>query len=359
MIIEIVSATDLTHEQVAAWDQLQRLDPQAAHPFFRPEFTQMAALECDGVEIAVIRQAGEYVGFFPYQRASRDVGRAVAWQMSDMHGIVLRPDVTVDAKALLREARLKAWHFDHVPVEQATFQPFFRDVDDSFRMDLSGGYDRYRDERRRTGSSLISQASRKSRRLSRESGQLRFEFRSTDESAFEALVSWKRQQLLRQHYADTFGLPWVAPFLRRVAAAQSAHFAGLLATLHAGQELVAVHLGVRCGGELCSWVPAYNARFAKFSPGLILHLELAKSARDEGVQRIDLGRGENPLKRSLSSDAARVAIGSVERRPFRGVLTAGWYGARAVAHASPLCRGPLRTFQRMRNMLGGSRATAP
>ena len=356
MKIQVVPATDLSQEHVAAWDRLQQSDPTTVHPFFRPEFTGLAALECPGVEVAVLKQAGEYVGFFPYQREPKGIGRAVAWQMSDMHGVVLRPGASVDAKVLLRGAGLRAWHFDHVPAGQETFQRFFRCVDDSYYMDVSRGYDHYHRERRRAGASLISQASRKSRKLAREVGRLRFELHGADARLIEALVGWKRDQLRRQGGVDTFRLPWVAPLLGRVAAQQSSLFAGVLSALYAGETLVAVHLGVRSGPELCSWVPAYNAAFAKYSPGVILHLELAKSAPGEGIKRIDLGRGENPMKLGLKSGASPVAIGSVERRPLGAVWTAGWYGARALAHASPLCRAPLRAFRRVRAMLAGSRA---
>jgi CelD/BcsL family acetyltransferase involved in cellulose biosynthesis len=303
-----------------------------------------------------MEQGGEPVGFFPYQRVHKHVGRAVAWQMSDMHGVVLGPGVSIDAKILLSEVGLRAWHFDHVPAGQETFRRFFRSLDDSFYMDVSRGFDRYREERRRAGASLISQASRKSRKLTREAGRLRFEYHSEDERVFESLIGWKQQQLRRQGYFDTLCLPWVAPLMRRIAVAQSPYFAGVLSALFAGQTLVAVHLGVRSGPELCSWVPAYNADFAKYSPGAILHLELAKIASGEGIERIDLGRGQNPMKLSLQSGAAPVAIGSVERRPIRAVWTAGWYGARALAHSSPLFRAPLRAFRRARRVLAASSA---
>lgn len=171
----------------------------------------------------------------------------------------------------------------------------------------------------------------------------------------EALIGWKREHLRRQGCVDTFRLRWVAPLLRRVATKQTAHFAGVLSALYAGETLVAVHLGVRSGPELCSWVPAYDAAFAKYSPGVILHLELAKAAAGEGIRRIDLGRGENPMKLGLKSGASPVAVGSVERRPLGAVWAAGWYGARALAHASPLCRAPLRAFRRVRAMLADSR----
>jgi hypothetical protein len=165
MNIRSISATDLSAEQLTAWDRLQRRDVAAAHPMFRPEFIQIAARECAGVEVAVLEQAGECVGFFPYQRDRKGVARAVAWQMSDMHGIVLQPGVRVDAKTLLQGASLRAWHFDHVPIDQKTFRRSVRCVDEAYFMDLSRGYDHYCELRRREGPSLISQTARKSRKL--------------------------------------------------------------------------------------------------------------------------------------------------------------------------------------------------
>jgi CelD/BcsL family acetyltransferase involved in cellulose biosynthesis len=86
---------------------------------------------------------------------------------------------------------------------------------------------------------------------------------------------------------------------------------------------------------------------------VILQLELAKAAQNEGIHRIDLGRGANRMKLSLKSGSTPLAIGSVERRPLRGVWTAAWYGLRALAHTSPLGRGPLRVYRRLRGMLAG------
>ncbi len=353
MNIRSLPADGLSGEQLTTWGRLQRRDVAAAHPMFRPEFIQIAGRECTGVEVAVLEEAGECVGFFPYQKDRKGVARAVAWQMSDMHGIVLQPGVSVDAKTLLQGAGLRAWHFDHVPIGQKTFRRSARCVDDAYFMDLGRGYDHYCELRRREGPSLISQTARKSRKLAREVGALRFEFHDNRDDVVDALVAWKSAQLQRQVGVDTFRLPWVAPLLRRVAAYRSPHFAGILSTLYAGDTLVAAHLGALSGPEFCSWVPAYNAAYAKYSPGVILQLELAKAAPNEGIQRIDLGRGANRMKLSLMSGSTPLAIGSVDRRPLRGVWAAAWYGLRALAHTSPLGRGPLRVYHRLRGMLAG------
>ena len=45
-----------------------------------------------------------------------------------------------------------------------------------------------------------------------------------------------------------------------------------------GREPVAGHFGLHANGELAGWFPAFDPRFAKYSPGLLHHLHLAEAA---------------------------------------------------------------------------------
>ena len=88
-------------------------------------------------------------------------------------------------------------------------------------MDLSQGYDAYPEERRNTGTSLISQAERKRRNLHREIGEVRFEFHSTERCVFESLLSWKPVQLARFNIFDVFKVEWLINLLRLLCTVQS------------------------------------------------------------------------------------------------------------------------------------------
>lgn len=351
MNVSILPARDLSSEHVALWSELQRADARLDSPFFRPEMTQLLAQVCDNVEVALLKDRGELVGFFPFQRESGNVGQPICGELSDMQGIVARRGLSWDIKQLLKLARLKAWHFNHLLASQEGFQSYHKFLDDSPYMDLRQGYDKYYQQRRQAGSSLLSQGERKRRKLQREIGEVRFEYHTRDEKVLDCLIAWKRKQLREARYRDVFCSTWVCQLCRLISLAESEGFCGRLSALYAGEELIAVHLGMQSFEVLSSWIPTFDPTYGKYSPGVILHMELAKVAAAHGVARIDLGRGYNPLKKSLMSGSIPVAVGTVDLRPLRRLLGESWYLARKAVYASPLKHAPMRWYRRMRNAL--------
>jgi len=216
-------------------------------------------------------------------------------------------------------------------------------------MDLSKGYDEYRNERRAAGTKLLSQAERKARKLAREVGPVRLEWHTSCEQAIEHLVAWKRQQLRQHDYLDVFAQSWLVRLIQKICTIDEPEFSGVLSTLYAGDQPTAIHLGLRGETVFTSWIPTLDYRFAKYSPGLILHVELAKAAAQKNLQRIDLGRGSSALMDSLATGAIPLAIGAVDCRPVRRAMTATWHRLRDFVHASPLRGAPLQAYRRVRN----------
>ena len=139
MKISVVPGEKLTPELVLRWSQLQRRDPALASPYFRPEFTRAVAAVRDDVEVGVMRQGGEVVGFFPYQRSRRNVGRPVGGRLSDYQGVIAQSGVCWDAEELLRGCRLRAWHFDHLLTAQEPFSKYHRVAAESPYIDIGDG----------------------------------------------------------------------------------------------------------------------------------------------------------------------------------------------------------------------------
>lgn len=354
--IYALRADQLTPDHIEQWSALQRGNSAFDHPFFHPEFTRAVAAVRDDVEVGIIERDGRYVGFFPFHREANDVGQPVGGTMSDMNGVIVAGDVEWTAMDLLQGCGLAAWYFDHLITTQAPFEPYYRTTEDSPYMDLSAGYDAYVKQRRdASGGSSIRQAERKARKIAREVGPLTFHLHTDRRDAFDTLVAWKREQIVRMQYVDVFSSDWVVNMLRRVSETNVNGFQGLLSALYAGDRMVAVHLGVRSGAVISSWIPAYDPAFGRYSPGVLLHLELARIAADQGVERIDLGRGENRMKTNLMSGAYPVALGFVDRRPINRLVSHGWYRLRDLVYSTPLQGPPLRLYRRARNLLSGLR----
>ena len=84
------------------------------------------------------------------------------------------------------------------------------------------------------------------------------------------------------------------------------------------------------------WFPAYHPEFAKYSPGLILLIEMAQHCAAAGIERVDLGKGSQRYKKSFASAAIPLAEGVVTRQPLRRLLGGSWYRGRRWLRNSPL-----------------------
>jgi CelD/BcsL family acetyltransferase involved in cellulose biosynthesis len=83
--------------------------------------------------------------------------------------------------------------------------------------------------------------------------------------------------------------------------------------LYTGGDVVAVHFGLRSDSRLSCWFPAYDLQLARYSPGLALHLEMARAAAAAGLSDLELGKGDEEYKQSLKSRDLIVGEGWVDR----------------------------------------------
>src|SRR5258707_9424166 len=104
------------------------------------------------------------------------------------------------------------------------------------------------------------------RRMEREIGPLRFVSHSNDRQLLGQVLAWKSQQYRRTGWRDLFARGWGRALVERIHGIQSESFAGLLSLLYAGDSLVAGHMGMRSRNIWHYWFPAYDRKYAKFSP---------------------------------------------------------------------------------------------
>jgi CelD/BcsL family acetyltransferase involved in cellulose biosynthesis len=328
--IEVFQPHELSPSLLASWANLQEANRALDSAYFRPEFTQAVASVRGDVEVAVCREGGEPVGFFPYQRSRRNIGKPVSGRLSDFQGVIAVADTCFDVRALIEGCRLSNWSFDHLIAAQASFAEHHWSTALSPFIDLSGGFEAYRKQRREGGTREVDQGLRKSRKVEREVGPLRLEARCDDPQIFETLLRWKSEQYRRTGLTDVFAYDWVVELLRHIWRQQSPEFGGMLSAVFVGDRLLAAHFGMYSRGVLHYWFPAYDRELMKYSPGLVLMLELCQAAKKVGVRRIDLGKGSEQFKTSLMTGATTVAEGAVESRRLARIFrkschqTVGW-----------------------------------
>ncbi|WP_030897334.1 GNAT family N-acetyltransferase [Streptomyces sp. NRRL F-5126] len=339
MRIRVVAPEELGAAEIEAWRALRAGSGAPLNPFMEPEFTRAVGRVRPAARVAVVTEApgtarNEYaaagagtgagpaagagagpgpVGFFPYEAGSLGRGRAIGLGVSDSQGAVLRPGLRLGARDLMRACSLSAWEFDNLEDGQAGFLPYAAEGFESPVIDMGDGYEAYEAGLRLSAPKFYRTTTAKERRLGRQAGEVRFVFDERDPAALDALMAWKSAQYRRTGRRDRFAKDWIRDLVRLLANTRTPGCSGVLSVLYVAGRPVAAHFGLRSATVLSCWFPAYDTEFAKYSPGLVLHLRMAEAAAAEGIRMLDLGRGAAEYKDSLKNGALTVYEGSAVR----------------------------------------------
>ncbi|MDP6446496.1 MAG: GNAT family N-acetyltransferase [Pirellulaceae bacterium] len=313
----------MTPEHFRLWDRFQQANSDLANPHFRPELFQAVSRVLPSLEVVVVRESEEICGFFPFSRGDNDRGTPFAQHMSDMEGMISATPLAIAPLDLLTAAELASWEFHHVPTTQPIFADHHHVTGECPYMDLSDGFEAYRRRQREAGHSELQNALRKSRKIERELGPLRFVPQSTDLAVLDQLLDWKSQQLQFLKLPNGLIKPWVRPLFEDLLSVDTPCFAGMLSSLYVGDSLAAVSLGLRSDSVLHGWVTSYNVELQKYSPGLLLLIEMAKHCETAGLRRIDMGQGPESYKQSFRSGGVELAAGVVDARRVRAAMSRG------------------------------------
>ncbi|WP_170223465.1 GNAT family N-acetyltransferase [Nonomuraea turkmeniaca] len=310
MRVTLALPRELGQTEVSRWRALQESDPAFDNPFLSPEFTITVGELRDAVQVAILYDGPEIVGFFPFERHPLGIGKPVATGLTDAQGLIHAKDIEIDARRLIKECGLAVYEFDHL----VSGQPLLgrrHERHPSPIIDLRDGYEQYTAALKEHSGKTYKTTLAKSRKLQRDAGTLRHDFAITDLEPLRTLLGWKTDQYRRTGRTDRFAHRWIVELVERLLATQSESFAGVLDMVYVDDLPVAGHFGVRTRTTLAGWFPAYDTSFAKYSPGLIHHLAMAEQAAAAGIEVIDMGRGQKEYKDKLKNGELEVAEGRV------------------------------------------------
>lgn len=346
MQIETKKPASLTQTECDVWRDIVAENVHFSSPYFHPQFTRDVASVRDDVEVGVISECEQVVGFFPFQRNGNSA-RPVGGMLSDAHGAIVRDGVDWNWGRLLSGCGLAAWDYHYQIESQIPEVEWHPEVEPAAVMNVQGGFDEYK--ARLKSKSVVSQSDRKARKLARECGEIRFEWDSNDEEAFELLRKWKSQQYHESDIADVFGFEWTTELLQTIWQKSSHDYEGLLSVMYVGDRPAAIHFGLRASNVLHQWFPAYDPELKNYSPGVIHLLDMARHAADHGVERIDLGRICH-YKSRVATHTVNVAEGSIDLRFVSRMLKNGYHQTYEWLRHSPLrtvARIPGRMLRRL------------
>ena len=332
MIVQLRKPESLSQPELDVWNKLIASSAEFRSPYFHPQFVMDVAAVRNDVEVAVISNEGAAIGFFPFQRSGK-TARPVGGMLSDAHGVIIKQGFDLDLPTLLSQCGLAAWEYHYQiasQIPEANWQP---EIEQAAVMNLEGGFDEY--AKRLESKSVVKQTERKARKLERECGEIRFEWDSRDENAFDLMRKWKSEQYKDSNIANVFAFDWTVELLRKTWDRNDSGFQGLLSVMYVDNKPAAVHFGLRAGGVLHQWFPAYDPALFNYSPGVIHLLDMARYGAANGVHRIDLGR-ICPYKARVATHTVDVAAGSVDLRAIARLLKNGYQQTYEWLRHSPL-----------------------
>jgi len=345
MKIHVIRPEELSPQQIQCWSGMMSPKDVTDGPFFHPDYVIALGRFREPVRVAVITEHGREVAFFPFEQNGK-TGHPLGIKLCDFQGIIRAPETKLDIRGLLAGCGLTSWHFDHVVASQPEFRGWHLRVEDSVYIDLARGFDAYITEQKRAGIGSVSQTYRLRRKLEREVGPLRFVWHSTDRAVFETLLEWKSEQRKQTGTFNVMQFEWVTQALDAIRQIGSEDFGGVLSALYVNDTLIAAALCMRTKTVLHKWFSTYQVDLRKYSPGHLLSLAMIEEAATRGIERIDLGRGEEVYKRIWSSGSIPVGEGAVDLNAIRHLSRTGWYRACHTIRNSRL-REPIQIPKRM------------
>ncbi len=358
MRVDCVQPLELGHDELTRWRQLQARNPDLDSPFLHPAFAQTVAEHRPGTRIGVVHADGGIAAFFPHQRRHGRAGAPLAAGLSDAQGLICPAETGLRLAPIIAGCGLRLWTFDHLIAAQRPLLsggPCHTAAETSPVIDLTAGVAAW-ERQVRTRGSLVQTTDRKRRKLAREAGEVELVLESHDHAALDQVLAWKSAQYRRTGRRDRFAVLAHRRLVHDLLDRQADDFAGVLTLLFSAGRLVAGHFGLRTRTTLAWWFPAYDTELSHYSPGMTLLLELTRAAETTGMVRIDLGRGDEPYKESLSNAQVPLLHGHVATTATASVLHRARRWPARTAMRFVLERPALRrTARRALNRVGETR----
>ncbi|PRC90959.1 GNAT family N-acetyltransferase [Solimicrobium silvestre] len=312
---------DLPPDMFEAWQKIAQ-DNKAFHsPFFSPYFARaVAEVAKDRCYVTVALQDTTPIGFFPFQFTNSVLGRAerIGLYLSDYNGYIssekLQPEQLIE---LLEVSKIHQYSFDHLHEFQAKLGLNTEFIREGTATHLCDGFEAYWAERERISPKFTKDTMRCLHKISKEKGELRFEFHSPDLSDLQSLIQTKRHQYYVTGATDGMASQWANQCLTNLHAVQNKYFRGVLSKLYSGDQLISSHFGLLANGVFHYWFPVYEVSYSAYSPGRLLFYLLTKNAAQFGIACIDNGMGAQRHKSDFANHTYKLGVGTFRRNTAR------------------------------------------
>jgi CelD/BcsL family acetyltransferase involved in cellulose biosynthesis len=284
-----------------AWASAHEKYELFGSPFLGPEYARLVARCRTDTELAILEAEGRALGFFAYERCSPRAGRPIGSIFCDYQAVVVSPLARWSAEQLLKACELDELSFDHWLGVQSQMLPFTHLMDVSWVIDLRCGYKAYDKKMSDSGRGQLVEARRKEKKLAAAAGPIRFEPDLPDRALLDLLLRWKRDQWALSGWSGRFEQEWERCLMTSLLETRGETFGGLLSALFVRDIPVALHLGPHSRTIWHYWTTAYDPKYQRYSPGIILLHHMAQTAEHLRLNKIDLGKETFEYKMRLAT----------------------------------------------------------
>ncbi|MEM7478826.1 MAG: GNAT family N-acetyltransferase [Planctomycetota bacterium] len=347
--VEFWNILELSDSQRLDWQRLCSQRKEYKNGFYHYEYARAVAMCGRRVEVLAFCRGETVVAILVYEIIRGKLAGPPASLIAECGAVIECNSLSNEEQNEISAAAPK-YAFDSAP-PSSSLEPYVLERDLARFIDLSQGVPPYMkgmSERSR----LFKETERKGRKLAREIGEWHFEANSRDTRALDALMAWKSEQYTQSNTLNKFGITWIRDLLVRLLDADSMHgLSTLFSVLYVKGAAAASHFGLLANNVLSWWFLAYDPKLAKYSPGNLLLLSLIKDCDALGVQRIDLGRGDERYKIQVANGHFDICEGVIEPNWLLQGWNQTWYAGRRFASNLPLLQHPLNMLRRYRNRL--------
>ncbi len=288
------------------WEALRAAHPAFTNPLLGPDFAQAVGAKRDDARVSVLKRDSQTVGFLAYHRRPGGMIRPIGAPLSDYHAIISAGPIDVaEALAAIGVSALR--YFGLIDPWKSFDAP--EATKDSYLIELTGGAEPYLEALRAASAKKFKNWRRLDHKLDRDVAPLRLVAPDTSEAAFNALLTWKSEQLRRTGGHDFLASSWTRALFDDLFARREGNFQGLMVCLYAGDQLVAGHFGVREGDYYHPWIASADPALTAYSPGQVFLTRAIAAMPELGLTRYDLGPGHDHYKRAYAQTVIQIASG--------------------------------------------------
>jgi CelD/BcsL family acetyltransferase involved in cellulose biosynthesis len=354
--VETLHPSLLSTADVALWRSLAADQAGFGNPLLGPDFAQAVGKVREDARIAVVRRDGQTLGFLAYHRRPGGLARPIGSPLSDYHGLVARPDAGLDLAQVLRAADVSVFRYTGLIDPNGVFPASPETDRTAYVIDLAGTTaEDYLEAIRAASPKKIKNYRRLDNKLDREVGPVRLVAGDVSREAFNQLIDWKREQLLRTGMHDFLRADWTRELMADLFSARDSDFRGLMINLYAGDTLVGGHFGICQGATYHPWLASMSPEHAAWSPGQIFFLRAIAAMPALGLTRYDLGPGHDHYKRSYALKSITIGEGAATASSIGGRVASSMESVWSMAGAHGA--GPVGQLRRRMDAIASSELT--